>query len=75
LWSWGRAKHDVLCSKPLLPEGRDEISPVFLQNFPRFFSKAKNSSKNHPNLHLKAFSFFSHLQFVKPVFSPNGEFP
>jgi hypothetical protein len=48
-----------LWSKPLLPEGRDEISPVFLQNFPRFFSKAKNSSKNHPNLHFKALAFLA----------------
>jgi hypothetical protein len=39
-----------------LPVGRDEISPILLQNFPKIFSKAKISSKNHPNLHLMAFN-------------------
>ncbi len=42
--------------KAVLPEGRDEISPIFCKISPKIFQKQKNSSKNHLNLHLKAFN-------------------
>jgi len=41
-----------LSTPTVLPEGRDEISP-------NFFLKQKNSSQNHPNLHLKTFNKLS----------------
>jgi len=35
------AVDNIDIKRQLLPEGYDEISPIFLQNFPKNFSQAK----------------------------------